>query len=523
MTAVALTGNSNNACSALGFERAVMPKIGISPRSGTLAALDLTGRAVEATESALRGAATAINAAIPATARFIGSFFLPEAINHPLEKALGLATRLTTSVIKGSFTAAVQAMTFGAPAWAQAFRQGVAVSAAISELQHNDSGSELLARCIAQGCRDAMIKEPLQCYIGLRKELAAVEAAGPSQTDRHAELSRTIVGIETRLRDYQDFRDIKMAFDNRSSFVEQQQKRLNEIASQTAERLISQTESFYQRELGWAGGAVAGRWAKGETAAERSAERDLLREEISMRLAHIFQHGLTVSETSAVLSTVAAKMHSAFGTYKHAFKGGLAVVGGVLIETGVVSDAFECVWNTVKAEIDAGLGWISDTAYSAVESVKDWAAEQLGAIGDRISDRIMNRTQAAFDDLGAQIDTALENGLETLRAVLPSDGPDYSAPYWSKTDKVWVGINPDGSPQWGHSCISGFPSRPRFDVEGLTPSAVDRLQAFGSQSSTDIESLLLPPRSPDLVLSSDEKNELLELLKASHTEHPAGQ
>lgn len=482
-----------------------------------LVALDSAGRLVSTVEQVLDGGAELANATVPAVTRFIGGFLLPEHANRIVgtisEYGTKIATFLGVSTIKG----AAQTLTFGAPAWIDASRQWLGVSAITGELDHDDQSNEFLARCIAKQSADPMISDALLQYLDLRKELRKFSALPQQAPEEVAALSHKIASLEIRLREYQDFSELKQVLNQGEQFIAEQHKKISTIARRTAEQIIDNIGNYYQDRCGSFAGEVEGAWTTAATEDERAKRKEELTLQIAKRLQGVFERTLNESETEAELQMIARDLHTSFSSYGKATKAALFTIFGVGYATGAFNYLAEAAGNALKGTVGSIYDWTRDTATSAWESLKGYvhhgfksASDALyNSASDAVNHAVQNNpviqtitsgvetvqhtaetvTQTA-DSVTSAVSDTLENATNAVSDFFSSGSPDYSNPYWWKTNKVMMGYSPDGTPLWGESCISGFPSRPRMDPGGFSLKDFDLM-------------LNRAPLSPDLLKPSD--------------------
>ena len=483
MTVTTLASNPPNQISTL-----TMPSLTEGASVAALATVDTAGRAVSTVENVLDTTAQTINTVVPATVRTVCSFLpIPEKVNGALSTVTEAATHASTWLVNTSLQAGAQAFTFGAPAWSQALRQGIAVSGATSEFQHGDSGQEFLARRVAESSENPLIKQSLLKYLELRKQLKAVQSMGtPTAESSVSDLARSIASYEVRLRDYQDFRDLKQVLDEGRRFADEHHKQINTLAVETADRIIDNVENYYKANVGTLAGEVEGNWAKLKTEEQRAAARGTLRDKIALRLQKVFNSEMNSSETTSELNSVSQELHVAFESYRHALAGAIGTTLGVTYAAGGVRMALEGAWASTKHLFEATCSWAGGAISSGVSGVYGWIhAHTIGAvegisswISQTVSDAIASNPLVQGAAKAAETVTALPAKIDDLAeglrdSVFGSSSPDYSSPYWTGSSRVMVGVDEHFRPIYGHSCTSGLPATPRIetltkDVSGLS-------------------------------------------------------
>ena len=452
-------------------------------KASALAAIDTTGRVVNSVESVMNSVAHSVNTLVPATVRGVCSFLpIPEVVTRTINGAAETTTNALTWLTNSSAQFAIQAATFGAPAWSQAIRQGVAVSGAAEVLNKQDGGSEFLARCIAESSDEPLIKGSLLAYLDARKELKALRTdSAEGQSARVQELARDIASYEVKLRDYQDFRDLKQVLEQGSAFVEHEHKRINELALEKADRIIAHVEHYYQDELGSAAGTVKGTWEDSEGSGPRAESRDALRDKIAARLQKVFDRELSSEETTKEISNISGDLHSAFGSYRSALKAAVSTVLGVGVATGALKTVLSAVWSGAEqlfghaaSRLGEGMRGLCSMVSEAISSRLEAIAQSIKDAGWEMIATPIHKAAETASEIAGVVSDGLSTAGETVQDALTAvdktifgpSAPDYSHPYWTGSSRVMVGVDDAFQPVYGESCISGFPSQPR--VESIT-------------------------------------------------------
>lgn len=540
MTALALPAPSNRSLDA-----SSLPSLADIAQTTALGTLDTAGRLVQAAEQGVDTAAQIVSATVPAVTRFVGGFVLPEHLNRILGTVVDYGAHFTSSIAAAGAKATAQTMTFGAPALVETLRQQVGVSAISGELQHNETSREFLARCFAGNTGEPLIRDGLLCYLELRKELSALQQSADLDQERARKISLDIARLEIKLRDYQDFSSLKMILEKGDEFVTEQHKRINQLARDTAERVVERVECYFQDQCGRYAGKLQGSWSAADTEEKRAQLRTELTQKIAARLQNVFDKELSREETRSQLDALAVDLHSAFGTYRSAFKASMYMVLGVGYATGALHYLANAAGCALQEAVGSTLNWICDGVSSTAHSVKDaitssahdvWAYCYKAA-SDFVTDviktnpvlaplfnaaeatshafdkgaKIVGSTVTATQDLAESALSVASDGIdlasEKIGQLLPEASPNYASPYWNGTDRVFVGFGRDGAPIYGHSCISGFPSEPRFGGNSLH---LDLLKNFPKEPAS-AASLLKPGEAP--TLDPEQAAELLEWIR----------
>lgn len=492
MTSLALTPTSQPQASTL-----TMPSVTEGASVAALATVDTAGRTVAVVESALDTTAQTINTVVPATVRTVCSFLpLPGSATSAISTVAEAATTASTWLVNTSLQAGAQAFTFGAPAWSQALRQGIAVSGTTAELQHGDTSQEFLARRVAESSEDPLIKQSLLKYLELRKQLKEVQSSGDAAPNSAVtDLARSIASYEVKLRDYQDFRDLKQVLDQKSRFAEEHHKQINTLAAETANRMIDKVENYYKENVGTLAGGVEGNWAKLQTEEQRTAARTALRDKIALKLQKVFNSEMNSAETTSELNAVSHELHVAFDSYRHALAATISTALGVTYATGGMRVALESAWAGTKHLFDATCSWVGDTVSSGLSTMTGWVSTQIRQavegvsswISQTVSDAIASNPLVQGASKAAETITALPAKIDDLAeglrdTVFGASSPDYNHPYWTGSSRVMVGVDEHFKPIYGHSCTSGFPDTPR--IETLTKDFSGLRDFFNTPKAT---------------------------------------
>jgi len=453
------------------------PSLSDSAQIASLAAIDTAGRTVEAAENAVAATAHVINEAVPATVRTICSVLpIPQVASSTISGLAEGATHAATFVAQTALQAGAQALTFGTPAWSQAVRQGLAVSGVASELSKDDASTEFLARCVAESSEQPLIKDALLAYLEQRKELSDLRASGAEASQpRLSELAQSIATLEVRLRDYQDFRDLKQVLDQGGAFIEKHQRQVNDLALETADRVISNVENYYKSHVGSLAGPVEAAWAALDDRGLREKARTTLRDKIALRLHKVFDSEMSSEQTTTELGKVTHDLHVAFGSYRHAFRGAMGTALGIAAATGGLHAALDYAWkgaswviNTTHSTLSDGVSyvcrWAGESLRNALHSVSDWLYQTVSsAISSNPVVKAMQQGAEAVTALPEKIADAAESIGDS---VFGPNVPDYSHPYWTGSSRIMTGVDEHFNPVYGTSCTSGFPATPR--IEGIT-------------------------------------------------------
>lgn len=431
-----------------------------------IGALDTVGTFASKVDTTLDTAANAINEAVPATTRFVLSLLpIPEAVNNVLVGATSMATRVVTWATRTVADAALQTVTLGAPAWSQAARQGVAVSGATDTLETNETSMQFLARCIAESAEAPAVRNSLSRYLDLRKELRSAQET--KNTERLEELSGEIARLEVGLRDYQEFRDFKAVLERGPQFVQEQQRKIDELATATADRIISRVENYYRNATTGDAAVVKGTWDEKSSPQERDAARNRLRDQISKRLHGVFTKELSSKETMDEIEKVGSDLHNAFGTYRLGFKAAMGSLLGATAITGALGHALSTAFTagqqvaaraaTWFGGLGAGLGALVTSKIK--ESVAAKVNEAVGPVAEAIKEKVegVKQVPVKVADAAETAAVAVEVKKDEIAGKVNEVGTAAVSPSDAVQEPSIMKVGPEGVMK-GESCISGLPS-----------------------------------------------------------------
>jgi hypothetical protein len=283
-------------------------------------------------------------------------------------------------------------------------------------------------------------------------------------------------------------------------------------------RIVERVENYFKDQCGQYAGEVQGRWSSASTEHGRIQLRAELTHAIATRLQRVFENELNSDETRAQLDALTGDLHSAFGTYRGAFKASLYTLLGLGYATGALSHLAEAAGTALKGYTESSVVWMREGVSSASRSILEATLSSVSnlvsfcytAVTDAVVDAANNDpTFSPLVDAAKSVSQTFHHGADsTMNAVyggistaresaltlLPDTAPNYAAPYWSGTNRTLVGYNPDGTAIHQHSCISGLPATPRvggereFDFLGYEGTRSSYLSDVlrGANSSTNL-------------------------------------
>ena len=461
-----------------------------SMKSTAIGALDSIGSFASTVDKTLDSVASTVNEAVPATTRFVLSILpVPEAVNNVIVGVTSAVTRVATWTTRLVADAALQTVTFGAPAWSQAARQGVAVSGATDSLETNESSREFLARCIAESAAAPAVRSSLTSYLDLRGELSAAQKSGNSE--KITELSERIAKLEVSLREYQEFRDFKSALEHGPKFVEAQHEKITALAATTADAIIARVENYYKTTVSGDRETVKGKWSEQSSPEERDAMRNRLKKQIAARLHTVFTKELSSQATMAEIEKVGSDLHEAFGTYRMGFKAAMGSLLGASAVTGALSTALTSAWagaQQVAARASAWLGGVgAGIGAMVVNKVKETVTKKVNEAVAPIADAIKGSIETVAkvpEKVGEAAETAAV-AVEVTKDKVADKINDVGAAAFPPTQAVQepsiMQVRPEGIMR-GESTISGLPSP--GTGPSVEPSAEKLGELFGVPASS---------------------------------------
>jgi hypothetical protein len=374
-----------------------MPEsIGEMAKTVALGTIDTLGRAVETSEEILSSTKKTINSVVPATARFVGAFLLPEAINYPIQQAVAMATKVATSVATTGTIVTLNALSFGAPTWLKAGRKYLATSSETVSADWSNS-QEFLAHSLASSCERPVIKSELLGYLELRKNLAEAQNSAGIESDDYRILEEKVVAKEAMLKGYSDFRNLKEVLDNGLSFIDKNFDKIIDLSESMAERVLEKAQNYYSERLGAFGNTVSGDWTLLGNDVERQKARGKLRDQIALHLKNIFTNELNQNETQHELRLASSELMSSFGVYRQ----GLTALAYTTLGAAYCS------------------GGMSALIQMSVEYARETATAGLTAITGYFDGVWTNGKLVVWNNTVGYAKTTIEKGIEVILSAIP--------------------------------------------------------------------------------------------------------
>lgn len=364
-------------------------------REAELVTCNTLARMADSVDAGLSSLQSAVNVVVPATARLFGAFFLPEAISRPLSKVVGVSTGVASSLIRGSFSAALQTITCGAPAWSQMARHSMAVSSVVDSYRHEGDSASFLARGIAQCAASESRRKTLTSYIETYRVMEGAETTSEVHKACVAKLS----AIEATLGVCNSLSQVRAVLHDREGFVRENPEIVMEIAESVAQNIIEGVGSFYQQKYG--------RVLGGSELAIPETQRMILQERVAAELRSVFDSEYSSADVSAKLTRIAGHLNSQFGTYQSAVRGLLGACGGAVLYTEAGAAVAASFADRVFGALHSAGGWAVGLLDSACESV-------TGSITDIVSD--VHQRFANY--VGGVVRQAYDSGVESVTGAV---------------------------------------------------------------------------------------------------------
>lgn len=186
------------------------------------------------------------------------------------------------------------------------------------------------------------------------------------------------------------------------------------MAHQTTAQLITSTENFYLEQLGWLGSKVEPLSGDGILSAEASKQRELLREKIAQEFSTIFLSDLSAEDVSKSLTKIAGHLHSDFGTYGHALRGGLATLGGAMLYSGALKEAvLSCVElvSDMIEHVGAGLReFCNERISAAFKYIRNVSTQLFSTVTQVITDTVNEHLEKLIPNFGDRLPDASLGG-----------------------------------------------------------------------------------------------------------------
>lgn len=415
MSAIALPRSIPSEAGAVTSD--VFKKVGSIPTPNIsqigVGVVDLAGRSVEAFEQGLAEAKSITDETVPAVVRFVGAFILPEILNFQVARLASIATKLGTTVLAAGGNGMLNTVTFGAPTWLKTIRDAVATSNESLQQEWN-SGAEFLARCLADNADRKILTDDLIKYVELRKQLHRAEHQQGTGSPEAQGLQRSLMQLESSLRDFKDYQTVKAALDQGLAFVQKNFDQIVTLAEKTADSIIKRAENFYTDRLGSFGAKIEGSYKARSSDAERLAARNELRDRIAMKLKQVFANELEKDDVRKSLGAVRSELLDSFGAYREGLMA-LSYVGwGAAYYTGGLA--------YLTKEALEYAGGIKDATFAYMSEA---AGEAWTAATQYVWDHTFGALQAAVTDFWNDTFGAFSHQLQELKRAMTPEVPGF--------------------------------------------------------------------------------------------------
>lgn len=383
------------------------PDVSGLAKTASLGALDIAGRVAHGIDSAIDGAANAVTTAVPKGVRLTTSLFpLPDKVDSALVGTIDFITQGGMWLAKITATASIQALLFGAPAWIQAARSGVAVYGTAAELHHGDSSAQFLARCLGETSLPANHREAFKSYIELKKKLSALDTNDPKSQATALKIEEQLSSHTLKLRNSLDLDIINAVLTGSASFAKQSPEMIKHIADRLAASVVEDVQKFYTRQLGASAGRVSGSWDRAKDKATSASRLQETQEAVAKRLTAIFSEDLSPHETAVRINKIAATLNSSFGTYRYGFIGLLGTTLGVAWHSGVLLSHAAVAWGYITG----GIGYAIRVSTSAI---RKGVTDALTWGKDKVKDSVDELTSDLKKTIKEQVKSSLAENTPT--------------------------------------------------------------------------------------------------------------
>lgn len=377
-------------------------------------------------------AAKAVEVAVPGATELVTGFILPEHVGRIVNKTVEKTTKAATFIGKNVAKVSANVFIFGAPAWIEAFRSGLAVNDANQELKKVKSGVDLTAINFLEHLKDEKIKEDLSNYYNFRESLAELRKDPEKNAEEIKELSGKIAFFEVNYKDNADFSNLKAILENSREFIENNELLIQQLAEETADKMIANVENFYKNRVGGLSDKVEGGWLNIITSPE--AGRKKLVGIIAERLKSVMNAEVGKDEVQKELKKITRELLSAFAVYRKFVK---AAVYLILKELPLVKQGLESVgvWDDLTEVAHKGLDKVSDLAGEGAKKVMSWIWEStkdgVEKVVSVVSEKIKEFILEISEDIKAEVmrsltsvNEAMEGANEAAREVMVQNAID---------------------------------------------------------------------------------------------------
>jgi hypothetical protein len=291
--------------------------------------------------------------------------FIPEGhVAMVADKAVGLGVDLGVGVGKGLAKASFHIFTVGGFYWLDAMRQHLAVAEATSEFSGVKNKKEVTAVSYIEHLKDPEMQTNLKNYYKLRKDLSKLRENSEKNKENISEIAGKIAEFEMLYKDSVDLSVFKSILEKGQEFISQNKNLISELAETTAEKIIAETEGYYQNKLGRLAGKVKGQWL--EAVGDQPGDREKLKEKIKERLYQVMAEEMADKKVSAEIAKINSDLKKTFGIYSRYLKAALYSVMGL-------------AWHNIdlfkSAQTASEPGWVEDVREVSIHnSLSNFAA-----------------------------------------------------------------------------------------------------------------------------------------------------
>ncbi len=411
-----------------------IPELSRFAKTTALGGLDLAGQVARGIDTVIETVADTVSTSVPKGARFTTSLFpLPEKVDNVIVGAIDFITQGGMWLAKITATASVQAFLYGAPAWIQAARTGVAVYGTTAELQHGDTSAQFLARCLGEHALPAKHREAFHSYIDLKRKLMASAESNPLSLSAARALEQQLARYAVTLSTSIDLSIIDSALAGASAFTKQSPDTVKQTAERMAASVLENIEGFYTQHAGPSAGTVSGTWTSTKDSASRSARRKQVESDIATRLGSIFSADLSPHETAVKINKIAATLNSSFGTYRQGFIGLLGTTLGIAWHSGVLLSHAAVAWGYITGSVGYVVKVSTNAMRKGITSAVSWSKDKVKDSVDELTSDLKETIKEQVKTSLAQNTSSGEAGKASSLGVL-SGNPEAKAVTQSSAD-----------------------------------------------------------------------------------------
>jgi hypothetical protein len=384
-----------------------LPDVSGAAKTASLGTLDLAGRVAQGVDSTIESAASLVTTAVPKGARLATSLFpLPDKLDNAFVGTIDFITQGGMWLAKLTATASIQALLYGAPAWTQAVRSGVAVYGTTAALQHGDSSAEFLARCLGETSLPAKHRETFRTHIELKKRLAALDVNDTKSQSSAHEIEHALSLSTAQLGSSIDLDTVNSAFAGAASFAKQSPETSKHTAERVAVAIIDDVQKFYLRNVGSSAGKVVGSWDLTKDKAISAMRRQETQDAVAKRLTDLFSQDLSPHETAVRINKIAATLNSSFGTYQHGFIGLLGTALGVAWHSGVLLSHAAVAWGYITGGVGYAIRVSTSAIRKGITNALTWGK-------DKVKDSVDELTSDLKETIKEQVKSSLAQSTDS--------------------------------------------------------------------------------------------------------------